>query len=243
MPRAFTIIELMVCIAILMILIGLALPPMARARETARATQSAVNLRMIGQAITAYSDGNAGRFPIGAAGRLYPVSLAGSISMSFGDHFDFGRNLPLLLRDVAPWEEFYTVWFSPGVRRPAPSQAAANLFSCRYSHSFLARPELWRPGAVGNDLLLTAVRDSDLTFPAGKVVAWDGKMAYLLRPELLGVGDMLANPTPMLFGDGHVDTQRPADATVPTRNVMNPNLTEGIQPLHNTPLGVRGRDF
>jgi type II secretory pathway pseudopilin PulG len=241
--RAFTMIELVMTIGILMILIGLLLPSLARTRELARQTQSAANLRTIGQTMIVYSSRYADWMPVGEVRRTYPASYDGGISMSFGNHFDFGRNWPLLFRDVAPWEEFYSILFSPGTRPPERGQSAANRFSYRYSHSFLARPELWRPGALSSDRLLTGVRHTDILFPSSKVLAWDGRLSYLLRPELLGTGDMLANPTPMLFSDGHVDVRRPGGAVRPVPNVMNANTVEGRQPLHNTPLGVRGRDF
>src|SRR5688500_10480617 len=52
--RAFTLIELLVVIGILAVLIGIPLPTVARARESARRTQCASQLRQIGVGLYRY---------------------------------------------------------------------------------------------------------------------------------------------------------------------------------------------
>ncbi|QDU72822.1 type II secretion system protein [Mucisphaera calidilacus] len=51
---AFTLIELLVTVAIIGLLVAITLPAMAQARTLARATQCAVNLRSVGQAMLVY---------------------------------------------------------------------------------------------------------------------------------------------------------------------------------------------
>lgn len=242
--RAFTLVEIIVAISIVLILIGLVLPHLAGARERARALASATNLRSIGQVLSFYNDANAERYPVGEVGRIYPISVDGRISATLGNHFRFGRNWPLLVREAAPWQEHVTTWFSPSLREhPSLGQPLMDAFSYPLSHSVMARPGLWRVGAVGTDALLVPARVSDAAHPASKVLSWDRHMAYLLRPHRLEDFPLLANPTPMLFIDGHVEERDPSQATTPVLNVMNPDAGEREMPLHNTPLGVLGRDY
>jgi prepilin-type N-terminal cleavage/methylation domain-containing protein len=66
--KAFTLIELLVVIAVIAILAAILFPVFAQAREKARQTQCASNLRQIGTAIALYRDDFGSYVPINAGG-------------------------------------------------------------------------------------------------------------------------------------------------------------------------------
>lgn len=63
LPRAFTMVELLVTIAIIAILIALILPSLSGARENSRTLKCAANTRSLAQAIAVYSNDHRGRMP------------------------------------------------------------------------------------------------------------------------------------------------------------------------------------
>src|SRR5262249_47125449 len=76
---AFTLLESLVCLSLLLILLGLLVPAVARARAAARGQVSTNNLRMIALSVHNYADAKNGVLPPGfddnhfsAASRLLP---------------------------------------------------------------------------------------------------------------------------------------------------------------------------
>lgn len=61
--RAFTLIELLVVVAIIALLIALLLPSLSKAREQAKQSVCASNMRSLGQALLTYIQVNRDRFP------------------------------------------------------------------------------------------------------------------------------------------------------------------------------------
>jgi prepilin-type N-terminal cleavage/methylation domain-containing protein/prepilin-type processing-associated H-X9-DG protein len=73
--RGFTLIELLVVIAIIGILAGILLPVLSRARESARKTQCASNVKQVGMGLIMYANENNESFPSTTASAMQSLSL------------------------------------------------------------------------------------------------------------------------------------------------------------------------
>jgi len=77
---AFTLVELLVVIGIIAILVGILLPTLSRARESANKTACLSNMRELGNAFRLYAAGNKDAIPIGCVGT---VTAPGSAEKQF----------------------------------------------------------------------------------------------------------------------------------------------------------------
>jgi prepilin-type processing-associated H-X9-DG protein/prepilin-type N-terminal cleavage/methylation domain-containing protein len=66
--RAFTLVELLVVVAIIALLIGIMLPALSRARDVARATVCLANVRNTGLAIQMYANEHGSHYPPSSCG-------------------------------------------------------------------------------------------------------------------------------------------------------------------------------
>jgi prepilin-type N-terminal cleavage/methylation domain-containing protein/prepilin-type processing-associated H-X9-DG protein len=77
LPRAFTLVELLVVIAIVAMLIGLLLPAVQSARETARRSACSQAIRQLALGLHAYHDGRRELPPAAASPTIHPQQLNG----------------------------------------------------------------------------------------------------------------------------------------------------------------------
>src|SRR5688572_15903400 len=66
--RGFTLVELLVVIGIIAVLVGILLPTLSRARESARRTACLSNLRQLGQGFAMYANNYKEYVPLGCRG-------------------------------------------------------------------------------------------------------------------------------------------------------------------------------
>lgn len=122
----FTLVELLVVVAIILLLIALILPAVQRAREAANKATCANNLRTIGQGISLYLANHGNYFPTGG-GDNYPVApvplpprnIIGKKPTS-GLNQDWGWMFQIL-----PYLEYENVW----ALSKAPSLDSNGIFS------------------------------------------------------------------------------------------------------------------
>lgn len=254
-PRAFTLIEVLVVIAVVSLIMGILLPALGSARTTARQTLSLSNVRSIGQTFGLYTDANRTYpFPGSVPGvevnlpediysfRWYPE---GTI-LATNQIWAMDRLWPGLISSVTPWTEAYTTWVSPGRDKSLPTFESIfegveprDVVSYEFSNSFLASHRNWTAGAAQDRKLLVPTRPDEVTYSAQKVLLWDRHLTYHSdQPEI--VEGHYDEATPMAFADLHGDVLNPLEAQA---GVPNPNNETDIRRLHNTKNGVRGIDY
>ena len=76
--RAFTLVEMLIVLGIVILLVSILLPVVMRARRASRATACASNLRQIGQMILMYADANQDLLPMGTS--AYPKDTSNPLN-------------------------------------------------------------------------------------------------------------------------------------------------------------------
>ena len=97
LSSGFTLVELLVVIAVIGVLVALMLPAIQTARESARKTQCANNLKQIGWGCTPTCINHIGRFPPGYVSIVLPDHDDGGPGWSWGSMI-----MPYHRRGAAP---------------------------------------------------------------------------------------------------------------------------------------------
>lgn len=203
MKKGFTLIELLVVIAIIAILAAILFPVFAKAREKARQTSCASNLKQIGLGIMQYTQDYDEVFPPGYAGNGMVVQADPGMP---GYHYmtDPGQ--------VANGQGNYIIWadfVNPYVKSlkiyECPSAPAKNVMSYGYNYAISGAAVY---GPVVPPLSVGAVKK-----PAELVMVLDYNIVYsvfanYLQPTIWGwmmdATTMHNEGANVAFADGHV---------------------------------------
>lgn len=121
--KGFTLIELLVVIAIIGILAGILLPVLSRARESARKTQCASNVKQLGMGLIMYANENNESFPSSSANAML------SLNMLWPDYVSDPRTFN------CPSDTFVTTATNAGITTADAFEADECSYGYDYTHT------------------------------------------------------------------------------------------------------------
>jgi len=131
----FTLVELLVVLAVIALLAALLLPALFRAKESARTTQCLNQMRQLGMAVRLYADENGDTFP-----------RSQHSAFAYGE-LPWERSLaPILGSSTTAWTNLLTgIYHCPGDRRATPWSYGLNVYyELGPGDDYIGRPETWR---------------------------------------------------------------------------------------------------
>jgi prepilin-type N-terminal cleavage/methylation domain-containing protein/prepilin-type processing-associated H-X9-DG protein len=220
-PGGFTLVELLVVLAIISVLALLTVPAVSGAMERSRAATCAGHLRQLGSAFLMFSQDNQGRFPRSShsAGANREPGWAASVAPYLG----------------APSDQANAAWINRKFCCPCQTNRSPNAYSyglnvffeLRPGDSYLGRPSTWRcvhqVPSPGNTILLAEVGRGGGGMTPDHFMCHQWSSASAARNAV--AHDRHGSNAHYLFVDGHVE-KLPIEAIFTSRekNLWNPSV-------------------
>ncbi len=210
----FSLIELIICIGIIAVLIGLTLPALGKAREMSKQARNAMQMRNAATGVFAY---------LGDWADVYPIAEPGVN----GSMLRWDR--PLIASGVFPNAQSID---PEGVRLTGSTRIA--LSGCMFHPAAMMEPGATVPIGFAET---SPIRQTDVLFPSSKGVLWQWLHIIGERHVFWTIYDLQVE-TPIALGDGSVQSK--AARSIEIRETFIENWVG--HPVMSTWGGVRGID-
>ncbi len=242
--NAFTLIEILVCIAIVAILLALSVPLGQRGLQRMTETRCAVNIRSAGTLLGLYTTENRGTFPYAGTEPIIEPGPGGGPDYARGSVLGFEQSWATLLPDDwsgQHWNEALRCPKQPRYEAGATGgpgdlipDGTLQMPTYFMSRAAWIDPKSLSPDATDKDYLIRPVREEEVAFPSLKALMHE--MVPYCVPEARGnirtIFQSFSFPISIAAHDGSV-LRAPRDSFD----------AGGRYQLVYTPWGVRGRDF
>jgi prepilin-type N-terminal cleavage/methylation domain-containing protein/prepilin-type processing-associated H-X9-DG protein len=216
LSRGFTLVEVLVVVAIVVVLAGLLLPVFTTARENGRKAQCASNLKQIGLAWQMYADDCDGK-------AMPSANIVGDNTQLWVGVLDTGEE-PSLARDTGllhPWLKTDKILYCPSWPLPkdtASVLAAGDIYSYGYNSSVFRSQTDADPDRITllsaiekpAEMVVFADTATIVGIKAGKPELWSTLSIRAPSegwPQFHGRHNGVGN---VLWADGHVKARKPA---------------------------------
>lgn len=242
--NAFTLIEVLICLAIIAVLLALAIPLGTKARQRMTETRCTIHMRSVGTILSAYTADHRGVLPFAGVESIRETGPDNGPEYVRGSVIGYEQSWATLFPDEWSGQYWNAALQCPKQPRYDPNASAGPGDrvadgALQMPVYFMSRtawidPETLRPDSIEPDWLIRPVRESEVLYPSAKAILheWVPYCVPEARGAIRSIFQSLSFPISIATHDGAV-IRAPRDSFD----------ASGRFQLVYTPWGVRGRDL